>query len=93
MTIGREVVTSRLAACANLLDGVTSIYFWEGTLCESGETLLLLKTRTESVSALIERVRQLHSYDCPSIVVWEASQGHQPFFEWVQQQTDSAGSQ
>ncbi|HFD14890.1 MAG TPA: divalent-cation tolerance protein CutA, partial [Rhodospirillales bacterium] len=53
-TIARAVVERRLAACANILDGMTSVYRWEGTLHEDPEVLLLLKTRRDLAGALTE---------------------------------------
>ncbi|MFA7257238.1 MAG: divalent-cation tolerance protein CutA, partial [Kiritimatiellales bacterium] len=50
--IAETVVTERLAACANILDGVTSIFRWDGKLCRENEVVLILKTTEEKTSAL-----------------------------------------
>ena len=68
LSIGRTVVQERLAACANVLDGVTSIYWWQGALEQAGEAALILKTRAELVERLTGRIRELHSYECPCVV-------------------------
>ncbi len=67
--LARTLVAERLAACINLLSGVRSFYVWEGTLCDDAETTLLIKVRSEGVEALSKRIRELHRYTTPEIVV------------------------
>lgn len=81
--IAETVVTERLAACANVLDGVTSIFHWEGKLCRENETVLILKTTEEKTTALTARIKEIHSYDCPCIVVLPIESGNPAFLEWV----------
>ena len=66
--IGGTVVAERLAACANLLPGMTSMFWWEGRVQEDREVTIILKTRDDLVGRLTDRIRELHSYDCPCIV-------------------------
>jgi periplasmic divalent cation tolerance protein len=87
LAIAREVVTEGLAACANLLDGVTSIYEWKDEVHEDVECILILKTVSARLSDLTERVVQLHSYECPCVVSWPTAGGHEPFLNWVREQT------
>jgi periplasmic divalent cation tolerance protein len=81
--IAEAVVTERLAACANILDGVTSIFHWEGRLCRENEAVLILKTTEEKTAALTARIKELHSYDCPCIVVLPIEDGNPAFLEWI----------
>ena len=67
--IARTLVEERLAACVNVIPGVTSFYFWEGKLEEDGESTLLIKVSAEGVAAMADRLRELHSYDTVEIVV------------------------
>ena len=87
--IGRAVVEERLAACANIIDSMRSIYWWEGRVQEGAEAVLILKTAEERLPALIARVRELHSYDCPCIEVLAVTGGYQPFLDWVERETDT----
>ena len=87
LAIGHALVQERLAACVNVLDGATSIYYWSGQLCEEREAVLLAKTRRELVEAVIERVKQLHTYECPCIVSWDIAQGSAAYLKWVEEQT------
>jgi len=81
--IAREVLNSGLAACANILPGISSIYWWEGTLEESKEVLLLLKTRKEKVKELIKKVKALHSYRTPAILVFEIKEANEDYLRWI----------
>ena len=87
LKIGRALVEERLAACANLLDGMISIYRWQGATREDAEVVLIAKTRTELVPRLVERVRALHSYDVPCVVTLPISDGNPAFLEWIGAET------
>ncbi len=65
--LAHTLVSSRAAACVNLVPGVTSVYAWEGTVHEDAETLLVCKTDTPE--RLAEVLREHHPYDTPEIVV------------------------
>jgi periplasmic divalent cation tolerance protein len=88
--IGRTVVSERLAACANILPGVSSIYWWQGAVQESGEALLVLKTTEARLAALIARVKALHSYECPGIEAIAVADGHRDFLDWVARETEGS---
>ncbi len=85
--IGGAVVQERLAACANLLAGMRSIYRWQGQIAEDEEAVLLLKTREALLEPLIARVTALHSYDCPCVVAWPLHAGNPAFLHWIAEQT------
>jgi periplasmic divalent cation tolerance protein len=85
--IGRAVVEERLAACANVIDGMKSIYWWQGAVQEGNETVLILKTTEARVEALISRIKSLHSYDCPAIVALPIVAGLQGFLDWIGAET------
>jgi periplasmic divalent cation tolerance protein len=87
LVIARELVNSRLAACANILAGTTSVYHWEGKVCEEEEVSLILKTRDDLVDRLVEKVKDLHSYDCPCVVSLPISSGNPDFLKWIDTET------
>ena len=66
--IARSLVEKELAACGNLVPGVTSIYRWQGKIEEASEQLLILKSSREHWDALQAEIQKLHPYDCPEIV-------------------------
>lgn len=85
--IGRVLVEERLAACANLLGRIGSIYWWEGKLQEEQEAALIVKTTEALVEPLVERVKQVHSYDCPCVVALPIDGGNQEFLDWISSET------
>ena len=85
--IGEALVAERLAASVNILGEVRSIYRWENEIRDKKETLLIAKTSTLRVSELIERIRSLHSYQCPCIVAWRLDGGNDAYLNWIGQET------
>jgi periplasmic divalent cation tolerance protein len=81
--IGKELVTCRLAACVNILDNMNALYMWKGALQDDTEVVMIAKTTEDRVPELVEKVKSLHSYDCPCVVSLPVSGGHQPFLDWV----------
>ncbi|MDD3275622.1 MAG: divalent-cation tolerance protein CutA [Kiritimatiellales bacterium] len=81
--IAEAVVTEHLAACANILDGVISFFHWDGKLCREKEAVLILKTTEEKTDALTARIQELHSYECPCIVVLPIEGGNPDFLDWI----------
>lgn len=81
--IGKEIVTQRLAACANIFSGMETIYWWEGELEEGQESVLILKTSTSLVENVIQAVCQLHSYEVPCIVSLPVNQGNPDYLTWI----------
>ncbi len=85
--IGRAAVAARLAACANVIGGVTAFYWWEGRLQRGREAVLILKTTQDRLKRLIATVKKLHSYDCPCIEAVRVTAGFKPYLDWVARET------
>jgi periplasmic divalent cation tolerance protein len=81
--IGRALVEEGLAACANLVPGIRSIYRWEGAVHDDAEVLLILKTRAALSAALAARVRALHPYQLPEVLALPVEGGSEPYLDWV----------
>jgi periplasmic divalent cation tolerance protein len=81
--IARALVEEGLAACANLVPGVRSIYRWQGAVQDDAEVLLVLKTRASLGPALAARVRALHPYELPEVVALAVAGGSEPYLDWV----------
>lgn len=84
--IGKELVASKLAACVNILDNMNSFYLWDGEMQEDTEVVMVAKTTEDRIPDLVEKVKSMHSYDCPCIVSLPVSGGHQPFLDWIGEQ-------
>jgi periplasmic divalent cation tolerance protein len=87
LAIGRVLVEERLAACVNAIDGMTSVYRWQNAIEESQEAVLIVKTRTALVPAVVERVKTLHAYTCPCIVSWPLETGNPDYLDWLAAET------
>jgi periplasmic divalent cation tolerance protein len=87
--IAQTLVEERLAACANLLPGITSIYRWEGRVERDFEMLLIVKTTDDCLPALIRRVRELHSYEVPEILAVPVTGGSPEYLAWLLSSVDS----
>ena len=88
--LGRTLVEEQLAACANLVPGLRSIYRWEGKVCDEPEVLMLLKTRAELFEPLRARVAALHPYQVPEVLRLGVEAGHLPYLDWVRESTRTA---
>jgi periplasmic divalent cation tolerance protein len=85
--IGKALVESKLAACVNIFDPMTAIYQWEGEIREDREVVLIAKTVNTKVFDLIQKVKSMHSYECPCILALPVADGHMGFLNWIEQQT------
>lgn len=87
MALGRRAVEARLAACANVLPGMRSVYWWEGKIDEGREAVLILKTRADLVETLTRRIKEWHSYTVPCVLSWAVAPGNQAYADWLMTET------
>jgi len=85
--IGQTLVAERLAACANVVGPIRSIYRWQGAVEDAAEHLLLLKARARDVKVLGERVRALHSYEVPEVLALPIRAGSAAYLAWLAEST------
>lgn len=81
--IARALVGEGLAACVNAMPGVTSVYLWEGAVQTDTEVQLLIKTTAARLSALMDRVRELHPYALPEVIAVPVIGGLPEYLQWV----------
>jgi periplasmic divalent cation tolerance protein len=87
VTLARTLVEERLAACANILPAVRSIYRWQGKLQDENEVLLLLKTRSDQLERLKARILELHPYEVPEMLAVPVEAGYSGYLEWIAAET------
>ena len=87
--IAHIVVEEGLAACVNLGRPSLSIYMWQGTLEGTEEIPLTFKTTGAQVLALMERIKSLHPYDVPELLVLPVIAGLDSYIQWVKEQTSA----
>ena len=81
--LGHTLVSERLAACANVVPKIVSMYWWDGELQRDDEAMVILKTVQQRAEALEARAVVLHPYSVPEVLVLAVSGGHAPYLDWV----------
>jgi periplasmic divalent cation tolerance protein len=87
--IGRSVVEKKLAACANIVSGVESIYRWKGKVERAREVLVVMKTTSNRLSQLEREVKGMHSYELPEFIVLHIAAGSKDYLSWIGTSTAS----
>jgi periplasmic divalent cation tolerance protein len=82
-SLARELVGARLAACATVVPGLSSIYRWDQELREDSEVLLLVKTTAPRLEALGALVARLHPYDVPELVALRPAAVERSYLAWL----------
>ncbi|MGC9517309.1 MAG: divalent-cation tolerance protein CutA [Methanomicrobiales archaeon] len=82
--IAKILLDERLVGCTNILPSIKSIYHWEGQMEEDAESLLIAKTDTSKIENIIEKVKEVHSYDNPCILAIPVIHGSQDYLNWLE---------
>lgn len=85
--VATALVEERLAACANIVDGMVSVYRWQGGIQRDEEALIVIKTTADRLPALQSRAVELHPYDVPEVLALPVSDGHAEYLDWVRAET------
>ncbi len=88
--LANDLVQNRLAACANIVPSVHSVFHWQGSLKQKDESLLLLKTNKAAFARLCARAQSLHSYALPCIVALPLSEALPQFAAWITHELEQA---
>jgi periplasmic divalent cation tolerance protein len=81
--LARLALKKKLAACVNILDGISSMNWWKGKIDESREALLIMKTTGACLPALIKAVTRAHSYKVCEVIALPVVGGNKPYLDWV----------
>lgn len=87
--IADALVTERLAACVNIIPAIESIYRWEGEVKRDRESLMIIKTTAERYADLERRVKELHSYSTPEVVVLSIEGGSAEYLAWLRESSQA----
>jgi len=88
--LAAALVDERLAACVNLVAGITSIYRWEDQVQRDSECLLIIKTRQIIYPLLETRLQELHPYETPEIIALPIQAGAAPYLNWLAANTETS---
>ena len=90
--IGDMLVAGRMAACVNIIPGMTSIYNWEGARQRETEAVMIIKTMASLAGAVMESVRAAHPYANPSLLLLPVTGGSDDFISWIAKETEPGPS-
>jgi periplasmic divalent cation tolerance protein len=85
--IGEEMVNAKLAACANIIPRIQSIYHWKGKVVKAQEVLLILKSTRPRYRALEKAIKAMHTYETPEIIGLPVKEGLDQYIGWVRSET------
>jgi len=85
--IAKDLVGSGLAACANIVGSVRSIYRWQGRVEDEAEVLMVFKTRKTLFGKLRDRVKEIHPYSVPEIIALPVAEGSEDYLRWLETET------
>lgn len=85
--IANHLVMGGFAACANIMAPHKAVYVWDGVPESGREVAMIVKTRDSLFEKVRSEILSLHSYECPCIVSWPVTAGHEPFLRWIEAQT------
>ncbi len=85
--IGSALVEEKLVACSNIISPISSIYSWQGKICDDKEALMILKTKRILFKQIVERVEKIHSYDVPEIIALPIIDGSDKYLSWINEET------
>ena len=85
--IGGALVDKKVAACVNIVPGLTSIYEWKGKVCNDEECLLVIKSRKALFERIKKEILQLHPYELPEIISLQITDGLEQYLSWIAENT------
>lgn len=85
--LAKEIISFKLAACANIIPGVLSVYEWEGEVKEDAECIVVFKTRVGQAEELQTLIKKLHPYEVPAIMSIDLDSVEPEYREWLDAQT------
>ena len=81
--IASELVARRHASCVNMVNGLRSVYRWQGKICRDAEFMLIVKTLDSEYAAVEATIQELHSYELPEILAFKVAKGETNFLDWI----------
>lgn len=85
--ISKKLLQKKLIACCNIIPSVTSLFEWDGNICEEKEVLMIMKTETHLFEAIETEVKKMHSYTIPELICIPVTGGSRRYLDWVDEQT------
>ncbi len=88
--ISSALIDAGLAACANIVPSIQSIFKWQGNICDESESLVIAKTKLTLFESLKVKVKETHSYEVPEIIALPIVAGSEDYLKWIDDETENA---
>ena len=82
-SIAHKIVREKLAACCNIVPGITSVYTWQDKINEDDELLLIIKSNSANFELLKETIISKHPYDVPEVISIDITEGSKDYLNWI----------
>lgn len=82
--ISQALVSEHLIACANIVSGVQSLFWWQGKIDSASEALVIAKTKKSCFKRVVKTVKSLHSYQMPEIIALPIIEGERTYLKWLE---------
>jgi periplasmic divalent cation tolerance protein len=86
--VAGHLVAEGLAACVNIVPGISSVYQWQGKIEQDDELLLIIKTHVQRLAALTKAVQAVHPYELPEVVAVPITEGLDGYLNWIDESVD-----
>ena len=86
-SLAENLVSNKLAACVNIVNGVESVYQWQDKLARDKEILLIIKTRKPLFAKIKQTIQKLHDYELPEIIAVPVAAGEKNYLDWIKSAT------
>jgi len=83
--IARRLVETKLAACVQIMEPITSVYRWQGKIEEEGEVLLLIKSKQDLIPRIAELLDEIHPYEVPELIATPIIEGSASYLSWLEE--------
>jgi len=85
--IEEALLNEKLASCVSVIKGISSSYWWKGSIEKAEEKLMMIATKEPLVAEITKRVNELHSYEVPEVAVVEIKSGNANYIKWIMENT------
>jgi periplasmic divalent cation tolerance protein len=87
LDVAHALVRARRAACVNIVPNIHSVYRWKGRVCDDGEMLLIIKTRSSQFEGVRETIQRVNTYELPEVLGYRVDKASPGFAQWIEKMT------
>ncbi|MFZ3077199.1 MAG: divalent-cation tolerance protein CutA [Candidatus Aenigmatarchaeota archaeon] len=84
--LAQKLLEEKLCACISITNA-KSLYWWKGKIEKGNEVLLIIKTKDDLADKLMKRIKEIHSYENPEIIVLNVEKAAEKYLKWIDEVT------